>query len=66
VISKLKFLYTYFILFLIFLNLSGLQPYVAYVKKCFNITINSFSDLYTNNLINGFNVAQLQTLYEYN
>ena len=42
----------------------GLQPYVKYVKKCFNLEINSFSDL-SANLMEKSNVKILESLYEY-
>lgn len=41
----------------------GLQPYVKYVKSCFNITINTFDDL-SPILMNGFNRDQLRSIYE--
>ncbi len=27
----------------------GLQPYINYIKQCFNVTINTFADLYNLN-----------------
>ena len=42
----------------------GLQPYVKYIKRCFNVTINTFEDL-TPNFMNSFNKDQLKILYEY-
>ncbi len=42
----------------------GLQPYVKYVQKCLNITINIFADL-SPTLMNAFNAGQLQKVYGY-
>ena len=41
----------------------GLQPYIYYVKKCLNISINSFTDLRV--LMNGPSITALQKVYEY-
>jgi len=41
----------------------GLQPYVKYIKQCFNITINTFDDL-APQFMNAFNVNELKLLYE--
>lgn len=42
----------------------GIQPYVKYIKYCFNVTINTFADL-TPRFMNRFNMLQLQSIYEY-
>ena len=41
----------------------GLQPYVYYIKKCFNLTITNFTDFNTYRLMNGPNMQTLQMLY---
>ncbi len=41
----------------------GLQPYINYIKQCFNITINSFSDLVRLKFMNPQSLQQLQAVY---
>ena len=40
----------------------GLQPYINYVKQCFNITINTFADLVPK-FMNQQSIQQLQAVY---
>jgi len=40
----------------------GLQPYINYIKQCFNVTINTFADL-SPRFMNSFNAKQLEAVY---
>ena len=40
----------------------GLQPYINYIKQCFNVTIKTFADL-SPRFMNSFNAQQLASLY---